>query len=415
MEYRGSDKHKIALFEGKQDKLTAGDNITLTPQQDGTVRLDASGGGTGTVTDVLVDGQSVVNEYGQAEITMPSDFVGATSQQAGLAGLVPAPAVDDKDKVLKGDGTWGEVGGNVDDIVMNGQSIVDDNKIANFKNYVELTQAEYEALPASKLTDGILYCIKDSGIVEGDQFAPVIYSLDEREIGRWVDGKPLYVKTIDCGALPAGSAQSATTKDVAHNISNLGFVVSISGSAKRANGFNRIPLPFVSIETNTEDAQVRVMISDTYVRLSSSYNRSEFTESYVTLFYTKTTDVAGSGSWGIDGVPMVHYDDTERIVGTWFGETLYERTIYYDNADGILDTSQHDYEIASIPNIILRSASGSLFNSVSGNSYSLPYVAGAKTIGIVYKSSDSLYIRNAGDTWSNAWKFNVIIRYTKMS
>ena len=60
----------------------------------------------------------------------------------------------------------------------------------------ELTQAQYDALPASKLTDGILYCIKDTGIVEGDKYAPVIYSLEEREIGVWTDGKPLYQKTI---------------------------------------------------------------------------------------------------------------------------------------------------------------------------------------------------------------------------
>lgn len=60
MEYTGRDKHKQVLFERKQDKLTAGTNIALTPQQDGTVRIDAEGGGGGNVNDVLVDGVSVV-------------------------------------------------------------------------------------------------------------------------------------------------------------------------------------------------------------------------------------------------------------------------------------------------------------------------------------------------------------------
>lgn len=36
-------------------------------------------------------------------------MVGATSQEAGEAGLVPAPAVADKDKFLKGDGTWATI------------------------------------------------------------------------------------------------------------------------------------------------------------------------------------------------------------------------------------------------------------------------------------------------------------------
>ena len=38
-----------------------------------------------------------------------SDMVGATALTAGVHGLVPAPAAGDQDKVLKGDGTWGNV------------------------------------------------------------------------------------------------------------------------------------------------------------------------------------------------------------------------------------------------------------------------------------------------------------------
>lgn len=33
---------------------------------------------------------------------------GATSSANGVAGLVPQPLIADKDKFLKGDGTWGE-------------------------------------------------------------------------------------------------------------------------------------------------------------------------------------------------------------------------------------------------------------------------------------------------------------------
>ena len=39
--------------------------------------------------------------------TTYSAFAGATAQQAGTAGLVPAPTTSDPDKFLKGDGTWG--------------------------------------------------------------------------------------------------------------------------------------------------------------------------------------------------------------------------------------------------------------------------------------------------------------------
>lgn len=37
------------------------------------------------------------------------DFTGATESAAGKTGLVPAPAVADREKVLRGDGTWGTI------------------------------------------------------------------------------------------------------------------------------------------------------------------------------------------------------------------------------------------------------------------------------------------------------------------
>jgi hypothetical protein len=36
------------------------------------------------------------------------EFIGATSSTEGASGLVPAPAVGDNEKFLKGDGTWAE-------------------------------------------------------------------------------------------------------------------------------------------------------------------------------------------------------------------------------------------------------------------------------------------------------------------
>ena len=36
-------------------------------------------------------------------------MTGATATTAGIAGLAPAPSITDKDRFLKGDGTWAEV------------------------------------------------------------------------------------------------------------------------------------------------------------------------------------------------------------------------------------------------------------------------------------------------------------------
>lgn len=66
-------------WNGKQDKLVAGSNITI-----------ATDGKTISATD-----------------TTYNDFSGATSSAAGTHGLVPAPASGETTKFLKSDGTWG--------------------------------------------------------------------------------------------------------------------------------------------------------------------------------------------------------------------------------------------------------------------------------------------------------------------
>ena len=44
-----------------------------------------------------------------AELVLPSDYVGATSNASGTHGLVPAATSAEKDYYLKGDGTWGQI------------------------------------------------------------------------------------------------------------------------------------------------------------------------------------------------------------------------------------------------------------------------------------------------------------------
>ena len=193
-------------------------------------------------------------------------------------------------------------------------------------NVIRLTQAEYDALPPSKLTDNNVYMITDVN-GDGSQFQPVIYSEDEREIGVWVDGKPLYEKTF---YLASGSLSTGTL-DVPNDLTNIDRVVGYSGVVHSDSEDRDFKLPYTRVQYDESIFILNMVLIDDTVAISiisgdhSSYN--QLSNIYVTLQYTKTTDTAGSGTWTPQGVPAVHYSTDEQVVGTWIdGSTVYEKT-----------------------------------------------------------------------------------------
>ena len=106
------------------------------------------------------------------------------------------------------------------------------------------------------------------------------YSTSEQDTGcKWIDGKPIYKKTIDIGALP-----NATSKNVAHGISALGIILDMRGAAFYSNGV-QLPLPFVS----TVQTAVSLNATSTDIAIVTAGDRTA-ASGYVTLWYTKTTD-----------------------------------------------------------------------------------------------------------------------------
>ena len=144
-----------------------------------------------------------------------------------------------------------------------------------------------------------------------------LYSTDEKIIGQWTDGKPLYQKTIDFGNLPSNTSKSAD-----HNISNLDRVVDLFGMAQKSDRSDIIPLPFTGATTNitTLWANATKVGSKTSAASLSQYY------AYITNQYTKTTDSAVFIGNDTD------YSTTEKIVGTWIdGKPIYQKTIEYPN------------------------------------------------------------------------------------
>lgn len=109
-----------------------------------------------------------------------------------------------------------------------------------------------------------------------------IYSTTETVIGTWVNNKPIYRKTVDTGALP-----SIGGKTIDHNISNIDYVTKIIGTAYRNTDNIFLPLPHATYDNTA----ISCYCDKTLITIIVYTDRSAFQESYVTLEYTKTTDV----------------------------------------------------------------------------------------------------------------------------
>lgn len=103
---------------------------------------------------------------------------------------------------------------------------------------------------------------------------------DEIRIGTWINNKPLYRKVINFGSLP-----NATTKDVAHNISNIGQVIKIEGVAFTSNDYQPMPLVYA----NASNYNTTLKVNATNISIITNENRTNYS-AYIILEYTKTTD-----------------------------------------------------------------------------------------------------------------------------
>lgn len=138
------------------------------------------------------------------------------------------------------------------------------------------------------------------------------YSTEEKEVGVFVDGKPLYQKTIVLAS--SMSVTSNTWTDIDNGDWSfvdtfvLGFMVNANGAS----------VGFVAVDKNTNNNKLRILQT----------RSTDITCKSITIQYTKTSDTVGSGTYTPASGKAVHYSTDEQVIGTWIdGSTLYRKVI----------------------------------------------------------------------------------------
>lgn len=168
-----------------------------------------------------------------------------------------------------------------------GQGVkIEGNEISVIHPNVPITQAEYDALTDEKKHNGSIYIITD----EEPSKSLEIYSTEEVQIGTWIDGRPLYRKTI----VTTSPVANGSTSSFKHWISDIDIIVRAFGcingkrNGKLSSYFITIPNVYMSSTANCGLA----IDKDNISFWLNSGSDPDFYDcpAYITIEYTKTTD-----------------------------------------------------------------------------------------------------------------------------
>lgn len=259
--------------------------------------------------------------------------------------------------------------------------------------HITLTQAEYNALSEAEKTDpSKFYFIEDApsspvGIWIGNTKSN--YSTEEKVIGTWIDGKPLYQKTYYL------SSPLTIRQDTWVQIQGISIADIDRG---------------VSTICANERGQFDCVISDLKTSPIELWNTrsADISIDSITCQYTKTTDTAYTVPVG----DANYYSTLEQIVGRWIdGKPMYQKTLSFTNLTGAINDVPTG--ITNIEKVCYMEGI-CLQNNANGSYRALPYAIPSTytdSIGFVFNKNDAtIEFRLGGNTYSELY---ITIRYTK--
>ena len=222
-----------------------------------------------------------------------------------------------------------------------------------------------------------------------------LYSTDEKMIGQWIDGKPLYEKVIYNTTLSSISNNAWTEYATLTDGKDL-----VSFRFSRALSDGTLQAMFNDIAGQIDNGKVNIISRTSSLTLDNS-------KSYAIVQYTKTTDTAISIGSDTD------YSTTEKIVGTWIdGRPLYQQTVYVSalpNKTTINiahNISNMDFGFLVVPSFGYSSSNHETFPLARCDDASINYQIS------VYVNRTNILIQGRSYDWSGAIGY-LTIQYVK--
>ena len=173
------------------------------------------------------------------------------------------------------------------------------------------------------------------------------YSTEEKIVGCWTDGKPLYQKTIitPFSDKAKGSRSRVDILDGNQGIEPKIILGTMTVDEYATFNMNGVGHDFADASTsNYAYATYTYTLAGAVSVVLRQYFYDGAASGYftTTVKYTKSTDTPGSGQWTPSGAPAVHYSTEEQIIGTYCGETLYRKVIQTELSSMTADTFTYD-------------------------------------------------------------------------
>lgn len=245
-------------------------------------------------------------------------------------------------------------------------------------------------LDGNKISGGINY------------ITPECYSTEERVVGCWIDGKPLYQKTY----VKNNVGSNNEIVDANMTLSNITIVGFINNGIEMNSPYSGE----VFKEYVSSAVVLRVFNSASGLQCNLEGNHNYTGNVRFTVQYTKVSDTAGSGIWTPSGIPAVHFSTEEQAIGTWIdGKTLYQKSFAVN-----WGTSAVDINLGFTPDTIMFVPDATFKKANSdGNTCYLGYYASGEDNCQAYYRASTHQIRCKGCGSNFVGTGYVTVRYTK--